>query len=380
MNVYMIMAAVIIFLALPMRGDLPRNKKYIIWACILMFVVYGLRDAYSVGDDSATSYLHQFQQLEKTTWAQLRNGVDLNDNLFWRLFAKLGYVVFNGNYQLFIATLSGFVTGVFGRFIYRYSNNPVQSFVYYWGLWFYTFNFSALKQSIAMSLLLLAFDAVIDRKLLKFLSVVILASLFHFPSIVFLPAYWLLKLNPRREFLAVLAAALLSVYLWRDQILNFMLQFYYEGREFIGEDRFFTGKVTVMLALVLIAFILRPPSKYNKVYAASMQFVAIATILQLFSVYNNVFERLADYYFQFSVIFVPFILDQRDIEPENRSVLITAAPYVLGVLCLLRFNDIVTRPTSYLMPYRFFFQAEPVEEALIHLTMIFRTGGFYVHI
>ena len=376
MNIYMIMAAAVLFLALLMRGDLPQNRRYIIWACILMFIVYGLRDAYSVGNDSATSYLHQFENLKNTSWTQLREGVDLNDNIFWRLFAKLGHTIFNGDYQLFVATISAFVVTVFGRFIYRYSVNPVQSFVYYWGLWFYTFNFSALKQSIAMTFLLLAFDSIMDRKVIKFLIIVSVAALFHFPAIVFLPAFWLVKLNPRREFLFVLAAAIVSVFLWRDQILNFMLQFYYEGREFVGEDRFFTGKVIVMLMLVLAAFVLRPPSKYNRAYSASMLFVAVATVLQLFSVYNNVFERLADYYFQFSVIFVPFILEQRNIEEEDRSILITVAPYVLGVLCLMRFNDIVTRKSSYLMPYRFFFQTEYIKEAMSNVSLLINLRWF----
>lgn len=357
MNAYMIMAVSVLLLALLMRGDLPKNKRYIIWACLLMFAVYGLRDAYSVGNDSSTSYLHLFQRMKDTTLKELRTNADLNDNLGWYLFAKLGYVALNGDYQLFITIISAFVIYVFGRFIYRYSVSPVQSFVYYWGLWFYTFNFSALKQSIAMSLILLAFDAVLERKLLRFLIIVFLAMQFHFPAAIFLPAYFLIKLNPRRGFLVFVASAFLVVFFWRDEIMNFMLQFYYEGESFAGEDRFLTGKVTVMLLLVLFALFFKPPQKDNIVYSASLQFVAIATVIQLFSVYNNVFERLADYYFQFSVIFVPFIFDvqgskRRDI---NHFTISTLAPYVLGILCLIRFNDSVTRNGSMLLPYKFFF-------------------------
>ena len=359
MNIYMIMAASVLLLAVLQRGNLPQNKRYIIWACLLMFAVYGLRDAYSVGNDSSTSYLHFFQRMGNEPWSELSAGADLNDNLGWYLFAKLGYVILNGDYQMFITIISAFVMFVFGRFIYRYSVSPVQSFVYYWGLWFYTFNFNALKQSIAMALVLLAFDAVLDRRLIRFLIIMILAMRFHFPSIIFLPAYFLVKLNPRRGFLLVIAASFLAVYLWRDQILAFMLQFYYEGQNFYGEDRFMTGKVMVMLALVLVAYFLRMPTKDNRVYSASLQFVAIATVIQLFSVYNNVFERLADYYFQFSVIFVPFIFDSRgDRNKVSKQLAVTTlAPYVLGVLCILRFNDVVTRETSILLPYKFFFQA-----------------------
>lgn len=358
MNIFMIMAFAVLLLALFMRGDIPHNKRYIIIACLLMFALYGLRDAYSIGNDSSSSYLHQFQAMETTTWAQLWEGYDLNDNIVWKLIVKLSFDLLDGDYQLFISLISAFVMLVFGRFIYRYSSSPVQSFVYYWGLWFYTFNFSALKQSIAMALLLLAFDAIMERRVFRYLVWVALATLFHFPAAIFLPAYWIVKLNPMRGFLVLLGAALLAIYLWRDQILNFIVQFYYEGYSFQGEDRFFTGKVIVMLALVFVAFVLRPPTRENRVYSATMQFVAIATLIQLFSVYNNVFERLADYYFQFSVVFVPFIFDRRLRDKRNleKTLVIQFGPFVLGALCLIRFYDIVTRDASHLMPYLFFFQ------------------------
>lgn len=358
MNIYMIMAAAVLVLALFMRGDIPRNKRYIILACLLMFALYGLRDAYSVGGDSSSSYLHQFQRMETTTWSQIWEDADMTNNIIWSLTVKMGYELLDGDYQMFIILISAFVMLVFGRFIYRYSASPVQSFVYYWGLWFYTFNFNSLKQSIAMALILLAFDSILERRLFRYLVCMAFATLFHFPAAIFLPAYWIIRLNPMRGFLVLLGAALLAIYLWRDQILNFVVQFYYEEHSFQGEDRFFTGKVIVMLALVFVAFVLRPPTRENRVYAATMQFVAIATLIQLFSVYNNVFERLADYYFQFSVIFVPFIFDRhmQDKRSLEKNLAIQFGPYVLGALCLLRFNDIVTRETSFLLPYHFFFQ------------------------
>lgn len=368
MNIYMIMATAVLLSALLLRGERAHNKQYIIMACLLMFAVYGLRDAYTVGNDSTSSYLHQFQKMETTTWAMLTEGTDLNDNLFWKMIVKLGYIILDGDYQLFITLISAFVMVVFARFIYRYSRSPVQSFVYYWGLWFYTFNFSALKQSIAMTMILFAFDAIMERRLIRYVICVAIAGMFHFPALIFAPAYWLVKLNPRRDFLLLLAGAIVAVYLWRDKILDFMVQFYYEDYLFEGEDRFLTGKVIVMLLLVLIAFVLRPPTKENRVYAASMQFVALATVIQLFSVYNNVFERLADYYFQFSVIFVPFILDRklRDNRNLEKSAVVVLGPYVLGALCLYRFYDVVTRASSLLMPYQFFFQAQKVEEDVVN--------------
>ena len=78
MNVYMIMAALIIVLALLMKGDVPQNKKYIIWSVLIMFIVYGLRDTYSVGIDNTSSYFHIFQDIGESEWAEIREGADLN--------------------------------------------------------------------------------------------------------------------------------------------------------------------------------------------------------------------------------------------------------------------------------------------------------------
>ena len=185
MNIYMIMAAAVLLLALFMRGDVTRNKKFIILSCVIMFVVYGLKDTYTVGIDNTSSYLHQFQRMETTTWAQVWADSDYNSNVMWNLLVKLSYELLDGDYQLFISLLSAFVMLVFGRFVYRYSSSPVQSFVYYWGLWFFVFNFSALKQSIAMALLMLAFDAIMEHRVFRYLLWVALAMLFHFPAAIF---------------------------------------------------------------------------------------------------------------------------------------------------------------------------------------------------
>ena len=357
LNIYMFMAAAILLLAVCMKGNVPQNKHYIVWSCLLMFVVYGLRDTYTISVDASSSYLHRFQSMANTTWSALFDDETLSDNVIWILTLKIGYELLQGDYQLFISLLSAFVMLAFGRFIYRYSVNPVQSFIYYWGLWFFTFNFSALKQSIAMSILLLAFDAILEKKLIRYLIAVATATMFHFPALVFLPAYWLVKLKPR-GYLILLVAGFAAVNLWRDQIVNFITPFYYENKVFDEASRFWTGKVLVMLALVLFAYIRRPPTKDDKVYSASLQFVALATVIQLFSVYNNVFERLADYYFQFSVIFVPFLFKARSEDRRElmKTELLKIGAFVLCVFCLFRFNDVVTRESTKLLPYRFFFQ------------------------
>ena len=80
-----------------------------------------------------------------------------------------------------------------------------------------------------MSLILLAFDAIVDRKLIRYIILTGLAILIHFPAIIFLPAYWIAKLKTNRTYLIVLAVLLLLTYLYRDRMLYYMVDLYEEN-------------------------------------------------------------------------------------------------------------------------------------------------------
>ena len=45
----------------------------------------------------------------------------------------------------------------------------------------------------------------------------------------------------------------------------------------------------------------------EKEFESLFHVIVVSAIFQMFSVYNNVFTRFADYYFQFSILFIPLI-------------------------------------------------------------------------
>ena len=53
MSVYHWLVVLVMVLALLMHGERKRNVKYILIITVLMFGVCGLRDAYTIGADSA---------------------------------------------------------------------------------------------------------------------------------------------------------------------------------------------------------------------------------------------------------------------------------------------------------------------------------------
>lgn len=382
MTVYHWLVVLVLLLAHLMHGERKRNLKYILLATALLFCVYGLRDTYTVGVDNTSSYLHHFERMEEQDWEDLpglddwlrsaktdEDGEGRTRNIAFEWLLKIGYEWLDGDYQLLITIISVFVMIVFAHFIYRYSPSPVQSVLLYFGLLYFTFNFSALKQSIAMAFVLLAVDAVTDRRVIRFLALTLAASMFHFPALVILPAYWISKMRLGRSYLIFLAILLFVTYYFRDQLVEWMTDTY-DTEVYDYGKRFLGNKVIIMLAIIVSALVIRPPDPEDRVYNTFLLLMGVAVAIQTFTNYNNTFERLADYYFQFSVVFIPMVFEdvkqkRRHLGDRELSLIRKAGPYLFGAFAIWRFWDYIQNPSAGLTPYQFYFQAEKAVEEIL---------------
>ena len=358
-----------------MRGNRKGNTQFILFAMILMFCIMSLRDGATIGNDSRTSYRWQFNSMGEKDWDDLRGisewwssmregssneGHDRNFALPWLM--KLVYVITDGNYQWFLAVVAAIVLSALGIIIQRYSPSPVQSVLYYLGMLYFVFHMSATKQTIAMSILLFSFPAIIDRRPLRFLLLVLFASFFHFPALIFLPAYWIANLRMGRNYLLLLAGVFVLTYVFRDRIVDLMNDTYSTTLNSGGGGlrRFLANKVIIMLFIIIAALIVRPPEQNDRVYSALLQFISLAAVIQTFSSYNNTFERLADYYFQFSIIFIPMVFEnvhtKRSYLSDRTLHLIQQyGPYAFCAFSVWRYLDYVVND-GHFYPFRFFFQ------------------------
>ena len=356
MNMYVGMMAAVLVLAYVMRGDKPENKDYIWLSCLLMFALCGLRDVYSIGIDSATSYVSIFRRLGETDWADIPQG----NNMGFTYLLKLCHTLTGGDYQSFYMLYTAFFMVIFGRFVSKYSPSPVQSFCYFWGLLCYIFLFDGIKQGIAMGFITLAFDAIVEKKPLWFALLVYIAWWFHAPALIFAPAYLIAMMKPGRMYLLFLAALLAFTYTFRDRILELMLEFY-DTTIYDYEMRFLANKVIIMLGIVAAALVLRPPEEDDRVYGILLQFMGIAVVIQTFASYNNTFERLANYYFQFCVAFIPLVFqtDTRRsqlLDLKTEAMAKQLAPWAFCAFGVWRFANYITSNAWAWLPYRFFFE------------------------
>lgn len=379
-NIYVIQILLILFFGLLFRDD---KKKFLRAAFIILFAVMAFRNARMVGNDSATSYFGDFVDIQTADLQWPNIGLPI-------VMKIIRY--YTDDYQWVIIITAAIVCFAYYKLLLKYSENGFISVMWFMGMLFYTFLFSAFKQAWAMAFLCFAFDAVFEKKLLRFIVFVGLSTLFHFPAIIFLPAYWIARLKINRAFPILMFSVLAFVFIFRAQLLNLMVSTYAKGEgDYSSNAGFFGTKFVFMVLMILFGLYQYYKHKYNTDYGTNhfsvlLYFMGIAAIIQTFCLYDNVFERLADYYYQFSILFVPLVLCRKEydvnqhgynnlLQAENNSDsfvnverkrvlnytiedidIISVLSAVITVFCVWRFVSNTTSGADSLSPYYFFWQ------------------------
>ena len=297
---YMVLAVLGFAIFLPQHG---RQKKiYIMLMAALHTFVCGWRYMYLTGD--LMKYSGQYMRTYPNNGWFSEQVFDGGRNFGFAWLSKLLSQVSNGDFQLlliFIAVITEIAVAVI---IFRYSPAPWFSYLLWDCFGFYIFGFSAIKQALAMGLLMFAFTGIMEEKPRKFLLWTILAGCIHTPALVFLPAYWFVRnrLSVKRIFTYGIVAVL--IYLFRDQVVTFVSQFYYDETDYMVSTSL-GGRFMMIVSLLIAGIILRGFSGKN--FTRLFNLIVVAAILQMFSGFDNVFSRLTDYYFQFLILYLPMM-------------------------------------------------------------------------
>ena len=255
-----------------------------------------------------TRYLNEstssLRELYKTNG--LRNiGLTVANKFAYSLFGEYGYDVL-----LFLIAL--FSAYTLGKLIAMYSSSSYWSYLMYLSMGFYAFTLSGLKQTIAMSFCCLAMIALLQDNIKRFLIMVGLGALFHAPALVFLVAYPFSRKKFDKWYVIVVATLMTVMYLYRNQLVYFFEDAYRSeaaadamlAREVSGVGGRFIG----MMLIMMLAMMLRPLTLKDRIYTKVFNMMVLAAAFQMMSVFNNTYTRLADYFYQFVVLFVPMFM------------------------------------------------------------------------
>ena len=302
MSIYWLMVVAVIGLGLVMPQHSYLRRWYIIIMAVIHTFVCGFRYMYLTGD--LRKYASVYYSIGESGWfsEEVFNG-GRNAGFSWLM--KLISSVTGGNFQAFLFVLAIISQIILAVVIYRYSPKPWLSYLVYDCFGYYIFGFSAIKQALAMSVIMLALMAIFEKKPIKFLVFTLLAGFVHMPALILLPAYFLANRKINGILLLGYVVSAGVIYAFRTRIIDFATDFYYEEETFQLTSRTLGGRFLVMVIILIAGLLLK--GFHEKNYERIFNLIVAGAVLQMFSSFDNVFTRLADYYLQFLVLFIPMI-------------------------------------------------------------------------
>lgn len=309
-----------------------RKRAYIILVTIILTCFSGLR-SWEMGD--VFHYCYEYVGCNVPGWTLDLEAKDLSIGfqIFLHFAGQLGLSFEN---CLFI--ISAFVAISLGTVVFRYSPSPYWSYLMYITIGFYIWSFDILKQSIAMSFVMLAVIPIIEKKPLHFAALIGLAGSFHTPAMIFAIAYPFAHLKPRKGYFFIVASILIVVFLLRNILVNWMAGLYYDDSGRFTSNELVGGRLLMMVAILTWGLWMRPLHEYDSLYVKSFNIMILAIVFQIFSIYDNVFTRLTNYFYQFVVLYIPLILqpgdEQRRLYPNQRREIKVMSRQLYAVECI----------------------------------------------
>lgn len=315
-RLWIIYFAVLIICLVYSRSGQAEKKKCVTIVTIIMTLGSGLR-TWWYGD--LVKYYTRFltesslSLREVLATSGLRNiGLTLLNKFAYSLFGEYGYDVLLFCIALFSAYTLGMV-------IVAYSPSAYWSYLMYFSMGFYVFTLSGLKQTIAMGFCCMAMIALLRDNFKQFMILVIIGALFHAPALIFAIAYPLSRKKYDIWYVIFVAALMAAMYFYRNQLAYYLEDIYHSEQAaeavLATESSGVGGRFIGMLMILMLAMWLRPLTTKDTVYSKVFSIMVLAAIIQLMAIFSNTYTRLADYFYQFIVLFVPMFL--RPITKKN---------------------------------------------------------------
>lgn len=222
MSVYYILMALIIGLAYPLCIRKPSTKKNIIYVSIIfgyMFLMSVFR--YGIGND----FFHY-----RTFFYNYCSGDTNLAERFLNSHFEPGYTaimeiarLLGGDYFVLTLIMSLLILLPAAFIIAKYSKIPWLSCWLYLTVTFFYNSLNFTRQSLAVSVILLSWKFIKEKKHWAVILIALAASLFHMSALVFIPIYLLSLIKPSVKMYGIIGAAAVTVYIFSQTILEFVL-------------------------------------------------------------------------------------------------------------------------------------------------------------
>lgn len=346
------------YLSLPIYKIVIKHKKvFCIIVSLQLFLILALRNPI-LGTDLQI-YSKGFQYISRLSFTEMISKLHLIKvaDLIYPFSFESGYTVLNWSisriglgFQGLLAVCAAINVISIGRFIYKYSDEPVLSFAIFISFNMYFYCFGILRQSLALSIMLWAIPYMIDKNYLKAALVIFVAFLMHRTAIVVFPLILLAKIKVKRNYFiyTYIAGAILiftASLIYRTLILRIM-QIMNIG--YVSIDFHINNFTILIMAIGIIIYLLIDFKVFeNQSLNLSCWAVVLLFLLQPFAMCNDVFARISELYTVFLIILIPGLIYTY----KNKNTRLVAE---ICVFVLMFGFMIYSYSKSEIVPYRVF--------------------------
>jgi hypothetical protein len=260
-------------------------------------------------------------------------------------------------FQFFLFVIAFWIYFLFGKFISKYSPDILLSLCIFYLIDF-SFSLVLLRQFIAVSIGLLSFKYVIERKQIEFIICCLLALSFHSTSIVLFPIYYIYGIKTTRRNIIILLALTIGTTIAFNIITNFMASFTEYYANYIGKETESSVARTLMKTYILLVFIM---ALGKDVFLKNINFLLLICLVLNVVIYiggTEVFGlyRLRTYFEISEIIGIPVILRYAKRKPPFLKLSLTTMTFVYGILLFITFLRMVdNEDIFYNKTYSLFF-------------------------
>lgn len=344
-----------------------KSKFKILLSGMILFLLMGLKGA-SVGNDTNNYILFFNRMKEVSTLLDPNSRFEIGYQLYSKIIG-----LFCGYQALFIITALICIACVLYGII-KSSKNWQYSLFLFVGLRFYYFFLSGLRQSIAVSIIIVAYTFLKQKKTKTYILLVLLASTFHFSALIFLLAVPLSKMNFTYKNVFKILVITLIIYIFFMPILTMLLNYmpnYYSG--YLVTEAASANNLANYIEMLIPIFVLifiwftgcfKESNSNNvqgerenieKVNNIDLQlfFLLISSALSFIATKASILDRMVQYYWIFSIITITNAIFSIT-DSKKRAIWFLIISFIV---ILYNITILILRPEwTQIIPYQFFWQ------------------------
>lgn len=169
------------------RIIIENKNVFCIVSGFLLYLLVALRSINIGLSDTSQTYLNNFNWIKVNNIHNIFVNTPSSNSIAFNLFTKF-IQLFTSNYHVYLAVIGIPYILAITYLIKNYSKYPLLSYIFFIA-YYYLYSFFLVRQVFAMSFIIFSFKYLKEKKPVKFMLLVFIASLFHSSAIVVLIAY-----------------------------------------------------------------------------------------------------------------------------------------------------------------------------------------------